>query len=81
MKFDGKVLNDPYPCDPSDSSKQCQIFFDTSGLTASQYALINRTDTSHVKVGCRCTLGNNTLGVCGSVIGHTTYYQNALAAY
>jgi hypothetical protein len=64
MKFDGKKLTDKsLPCDPTDQSKKCQLFFK-----------INEADTPttaknllYVPNTCKCSLdGGEKSGYCSS---------------
>ena len=53
IKFKGNILEDPYECDPTDTTYKCEI---------------HHSGSSFIEVPCECSLDGNT-GYCASIIG------------
>ena len=75
VSFNGRNLSEPYPCDPSDPTKKCRIYFNTLNSTQSWLSLGTR---AYVQADCKCSMENTSLpgtspGYCGSVLGLEPY--------
>ena len=75
VTFNGRNLTQPYPCDPSDPTKKCRIYFNTQNSSSSWFSLGTR---GYVQNDCKCSMENTSLpgtspGYCGSVLGLEPY--------
>lgn len=67
INFDGKPVDYPYPCKPTDPSKKCQIVYSldqSDGLGEFE---------GKIESDCVCALFEDNLGFCETVIGTETY--------
>lgn len=81
MKFNGKVIEEPYVCDPSNQANFCELYFDVDEADE-LFTLANPTTytRSFVKNQCKCALdGDIKSGFCSSMLG-TLKYERATAA-
>ncbi len=77
VTFNGRVLRSPYPCDPTDPTKKCRIYFDTKSSLPSWFSIGTR---GYVQADCKCSMENTSLpgtspGYCGSVLGLEPYQR------
>ena len=67
IQFDGKTIDSPYQCDPTDNSKMCQIHFNITDFVPGEVMTTNHVDTM-----CRCAMDGDN-GYCGQVLGTEEY--------
>ena len=57
VTFKGKVIAEPYKCDPSDPTKKCRIYFDTQKSAQSWFSVGTR---GYVQADCKCSMEDIT---------------------
>ena len=65
--FDGKEIQAPYQCDPTDNSKKCVYQYNTTS-----YDGVTPAETATFERPCQCSLDGDT-GFCSSILGTDTF--------
>ena len=75
MKFDGKTLEVPYACNPTDYKKKCELYFQVALEDANLDYIKTRNKGDNE---CKCALdGRVNSGYCSSLAG-TEMYTKAI---
>jgi hypothetical protein len=74
MRYNGKLINEPFPCDPTALTTRCNIMF---GINPADSPYTSVGTRGYVEVPCKCSFGgpNDPIGFCSSIIGHDKYQQ------
>ena len=81
MKFDGRLVAEPFSCDPTNPKKKCQLFIEINEDDQKDQTIMKHLENrDYVSNDCKCALdGTETKGYCSSILG-TQWYEKAVSA-